>query len=46
MIAAPQKVAFYTLGCKTNQYDTEAMQEEFKLAIKLWVLRKYPMSMW
>ncbi|MGI6539021.1 MAG: tRNA (N(6)-L-threonylcarbamoyladenosine(37)-C(2))-methylthiotransferase MtaB [Caldicoprobacterales bacterium] len=31
MITAPlKKVAFYTLGCKTNQYDTEAMQEEFK----------------
>ncbi|HHY82169.1 MAG TPA: tRNA (N(6)-L-threonylcarbamoyladenosine(37)-C(2))-methylthiotransferase MtaB [Clostridiales bacterium] len=24
-----RKVAFFTLGCKTNQYDTEAMQEQF-----------------
>lgn len=24
------KVAFHTLGCKTNQYDTEAMRELFK----------------
>jgi len=30
MKTAPAKrVAFYTLGCKTNQYDTEAMQEQF-----------------
>ncbi|HHT66339.1 MAG TPA: tRNA (N(6)-L-threonylcarbamoyladenosine(37)-C(2))-methylthiotransferase MtaB, partial [Clostridiales bacterium] len=30
MKSAPGKrVAFYTLGCKTNQYDTEAMQEQF-----------------
>lgn len=30
MRSAPGKrVAFYTLGCKTNQYDTEAMQEQF-----------------
>src|SRR5690554_2518731 len=30
MNTAPlKKVAFYTLGCKTNQYDTEAMQEQF-----------------
>ena len=30
MKTAPTKrVAFYTLGCKTNQYDTEAMQEQF-----------------
>jgi threonylcarbamoyladenosine tRNA methylthiotransferase MtaB len=30
METAPLKrVAFYTLGCKTNQYDTEAMQEQF-----------------
>jgi len=30
MEASPaRKVAFYTLGCKTNQYDTEAMQEQF-----------------
>ena len=25
-----QKVAFYTLGCKVNQYETEAMTEIFK----------------
>ena len=24
-----KKVAFYTLGCKVNLYDTEAMQELF-----------------
>ncbi|MBE7015696.1 MAG: tRNA (N(6)-L-threonylcarbamoyladenosine(37)-C(2))-methylthiotransferase MtaB, partial [Ruminococcaceae bacterium] len=24
------KVAFYTLGCKVNQYETEAMTELFK----------------
>ena len=30
METAPLKrVAFFTLGCKTNQYDTEAMQEQF-----------------
>ncbi len=29
-IAAQRRVAFYTLGCKTNQYDTEAMQELFQ----------------
>ena len=23
------KVAFYTLGCKVNQYETEAMREAF-----------------
>ncbi|NLJ40723.1 MAG: tRNA (N(6)-L-threonylcarbamoyladenosine(37)-C(2))-methylthiotransferase MtaB [Clostridiales bacterium] len=27
-----EKVAFCTLGCKVNQYDTQAMQEEFLLA--------------
>ncbi|MGI6168983.1 MAG: tRNA (N(6)-L-threonylcarbamoyladenosine(37)-C(2))-methylthiotransferase MtaB [Christensenellales bacterium] len=26
------KVAFHTLGCKTNQYDTEAMRELFRRA--------------
>lgn len=25
-----KKVAFYTLGCKVNQYETEAMEEMFK----------------
>ncbi|MFU0799703.1 MAG: tRNA (N(6)-L-threonylcarbamoyladenosine(37)-C(2))-methylthiotransferase MtaB [Xylanivirga thermophila] len=25
-----KKVAFYTLGCKVNQYDTQAMLEQFK----------------
>ncbi len=25
-----RKVAFYTLGCKVNQYDTEAVLEDFK----------------
>ncbi len=29
-IAPLKRVAFYTLGCKTNQYDTEAMQEQFR----------------
>ena len=24
------KVAFHTLGCKVNQYETEAMKEQFK----------------
>ncbi len=27
-----RKVAFYTLGCKVNQYDTEAVLEDFKAA--------------
>ena len=27
-----RKVAFYTLGCKVNQYDTEAVLEKFKAA--------------
>ncbi|MGI6705270.1 MAG: tRNA (N(6)-L-threonylcarbamoyladenosine(37)-C(2))-methylthiotransferase MtaB [Clostridia bacterium] len=27
-----KRVAFYTLGCKVNQYDTEAMMEQFRLA--------------
>jgi len=27
-----RKVAFYTLGCKVNQYDTEAVLEKFKSA--------------
>ena len=25
-----KKVAFYTLGCKVNQYETEAMRELFE----------------
>ena len=25
-----QKVAFYTLGCKVNQYETNAMEQQFK----------------
>ena len=24
------KAAFHTLGCKVNQYETEAMKEQFK----------------
>ena len=27
-----RKVAFYTLGCKVNQYETEAMAEAFENA--------------
>lgn len=27
---ADKKVAFYTLGCKVNQYETNAMMQEFK----------------
>lgn len=27
-----RKVAFYTLGCKVNQYDTEAVREQFEAA--------------
>jgi len=27
-----KRVAFYTLGCKVNQYDTDAMMEQFRLA--------------
>ena len=27
-----KKAAFYTLGCKVNQYDTEAMAEAFENA--------------
>ena len=26
------KVAFHTLGCKVNQYETEAMREQFEKA--------------
>ncbi len=29
MDKALKRVAFYTLGCKVNQYDSEAMQEQF-----------------
>ena len=25
-----KKIAFYTLGCKVNQYETEAMREMFE----------------
>lgn len=28
----PKKAAFYTLGCKVNQYETEAMEELFESA--------------
>ncbi len=27
-----KKIAFHTLGCKVNQYETEAMKEQFKAA--------------
>ncbi len=27
-----KKVAFYTLGCKVNQYETDAMNELFRAA--------------
>ena len=27
-----RKVAFYTLGCKVNQYETQQMMQEFKMA--------------
>ena len=26
------RVAFHTLGCKVNQYETESMKEQFKSA--------------
>ena len=26
------KIAFHTLGCKVNQYETEAMKEQFRTA--------------
>ena len=26
------KAAFYTLGCKVNQYETESMREQFRHA--------------
>ena len=26
------RIAFHTLGCKVNQYETEAMKEQFKAA--------------
>ena len=26
------KAAFHTLGCKVNQYETEAMKEQFRAA--------------
>ena len=29
-MTSKKKVAFYTLGCKVNQYDTHAMMEEFR----------------
>mgnify|MGYP003590185276 FL=1 len=29
---APKKVAFMTLGCKVNTYDSEAMMEIFETA--------------
>lgn len=28
-----RKVAFYTLGCKVNQYETEAMEELFEKGV-------------
>lgn len=28
------KIAFHTLGCKVNQYETEAMKEEFLSAVQ------------
>ena len=28
-------VAFHTLGCKVNQYDTQAMLEKFRLFVVL-----------
>jgi len=32
---ARAKVSFYTLGCRANQYDTEAMKERLKESFKL-----------
>ena len=26
----PKRVSFITLGCKTNQYETNAMEQKFK----------------
>ena len=27
LVVLPMKFAFYTLGCKVNQYETQAMQQ-------------------
>lgn len=35
-----KKVAFYTLGCKVNQYETEAMLEMFKKKVTLKLIVK------
>ena len=32
MTRAQKTVAFYTLGCKVNQYDSQAMLEQFQAA--------------
>ena len=39
-----KKIAFITLGCKVNLYDTEAMAELLqKRAMKLLILKNMPM---
>ena len=35
------KVAFCTLGCKVNQYDTDAMREMFIRLLTLMILRMF-----
>ncbi len=35
-----KKVAFYTLGCKVNQYETEAMLEMFEKKVTLKLIVK------
>ena len=34
------RFAFYTLGCKTNQYETQAMEQILDLAIELPVYQR------
>lgn len=41
------KVAFHTLGCKVNHYESEAMMDLFKKKVMiLLILMKRQMSMW
>ena len=40
-----KKAASFALGCKVNQYESEAIAELFARAMKLWGLMKRRMCM-
>ena len=37
-------VSFYTLGCKVNQYETNAMEQQYIKCLPFYYVRRYVMT--